>query len=110
METNIKKARELSGKTQKECADFLGITLRAWQGYEYGQREAKYEVLCKIADMFGVTTDYLLCREVKSNPLDQLTSIEREKIMMKKIFSLPPEMRERIYREWLALLQSGEED
>ena len=37
METNIKKARELSGKTQKECADILNITLRAWQGYEYGQ-------------------------------------------------------------------------
>jgi len=35
---NIKAAREKSGLTQQECADTVGITLRAWQTYEQGIR------------------------------------------------------------------------
>jgi len=30
--------------------------------YETGKREPDYELLCKIADYFGVTTDYIFCR------------------------------------------------
>lgn len=63
MKNNIKLAREYKGLTQQECASNLGITLRAWQGYEQGIREPKFEYLCKIADMLDVTTDYLLGRE-----------------------------------------------
>lgn len=76
MKNNIKNARERKGYTQQECADILGITLRAWQGYEQGIREPKFEYLCKIADMLDVTTDYLLCR----NPSQSNTSIDTDKI------------------------------
>lgn len=91
MMTNIKAVREKSGKKQQDCADILGVTLRAWQGYEQGIREPKFELLVKIADMFGVTTDYLLGREPLPNPLagcekDEITVIE-------KYLSLPSEVR-----------------
>lgn len=62
MTNNIKAVRERSGKTQRECAECLSITLRAWQGYEQGIREPKYEVLCNIASLFNVSVDYLLGR------------------------------------------------
>lgn len=98
METNIKQAREICKKSQKECADNLGITLRAWQGYEYGQREPKFELLCRIADMFGVTTDYLLGRETgEPETLDKLvgefnmSALEKE--ILDNYLSLPPAMR-----------------
>lgn len=75
MKNNIKVARERSGMMQKECADYLQITLRAWQGYEQGIREPKFELLCKIADMFHVTTDYLLGRDEKTaDPIETLAS------------------------------------
>lgn len=98
MNNNIKSAREHSGKTQKECADCLSITVRAWQGYEQGIREPKYEILCKIADLFHVTTDYLLGRETgEPSALDELAAEFNMSALEKKIvdnyLSLPPSMR-----------------
>lgn len=98
MSNNIKAARERSNKTQKECADCLSITLRAWQGYEQGIREPKYEILCNIADLFGVTTDYLLGRETgEPDTLDTLAAEFNMSALEKKIvdnyLSLPKSMR-----------------
>lgn len=63
MVNNIKAAREKSGYTQQACADVLGLKLRTLQTYEQGVSEPKMEMLCKMADTFGVTVDYLLGRE-----------------------------------------------
>ncbi|MDE5884863.1 MAG: helix-turn-helix domain-containing protein [Oscillospiraceae bacterium] len=97
MKNYIKAARENSGKTQKECSDALNISLRAWQGYEQGIREPKFELLCKIADLFNVTTDYLLGRETKApepNPFTDMNLDEDdEKEVIAKYMSLPPEVR-----------------
>ncbi|MCM1329349.1 MAG: helix-turn-helix domain-containing protein [Ruminococcus sp.] len=91
MMINIKTAREKSGKKQQECANILGVTLRAWQGYEQGIREPKFELLIKIADMFGVTTDYLLGREPLPNPLAGCG--KDEAAVIEKYLSLPSDTR-----------------
>ena len=98
MNSNIKLIREKSGKTQKECADILSITLRAWQGYEQGIREPKYEVLCKIADLFNVSLDYLLGRDTgEPDTLDKLSSEFNMSALERKIvdnyLSLPKDLR-----------------
>ena len=98
MNNNIKAARERSNKTQKECAECLSITLRAWQGYEQGIREPKYEVLCNIADLFHVTTDYLLGRDTgEPEPIDRLANdfnmSELEKKILDNYLALPDDMR-----------------
>ena len=98
MKNNIKAVREIRDMTQKECADSLGVTLRAWQTYEQGVSEPKQELLCKIADMFEVTTDYLLGREKKEQTaIEQfagefdMSALERE--ILNGYVSLPKEMR-----------------
>ena len=68
MNVRFKEIRENNKLTQQECAELLGITLRAWQTYEQGQREPKYDLLCKIADHFKVSVDYLLGRDVPPPP------------------------------------------
>lgn len=98
MQNNIKNARELQNLTQKACADALGITLRAWQTYEQGVSEPKYETLCRIADLFHVTTDYLLGREqTASEPLDDLAGqfnmSSLEKKILNNYLALPKDMR-----------------
>lgn len=84
--------------TQKDCADTLGITLRAWQTYEQGVSEPKQELLCKIADMFNVSIDYLLGRETgEPETIDKLvgefnmSALEKE--ILDNYLSLPSDMR-----------------
>lgn len=94
MKNNIKAAREKQGLTQQECADLFNVKLRAWQTYEQGVSEPKFEVLCKIADMFGVTTDYLLGREPAPDYFANLgLSEESETDVIDKYMSLPPNIR-----------------
>lgn len=94
MKNNIKAAREKQGLTQQECADLFDVKLRAWQTYEQGVSEPKFEVLCKIADVFGVTTDYLLGREPAPDPFANLGLCEEsETDVIDKYMSLPPNIR-----------------
>lgn len=60
----LKAQRELKGLKQREMAEIMGLQLRQYQRYEYGEIGVPLEVLNFFADFFGVTTDYLLGREM----------------------------------------------
>lgn len=103
MKNNIKTARENKGFTQQECADLFGIKIRAWQTYEQGVSEPKYELLCKIADVFGVTTDYLLGREQQSDPLALLGIRNDEKSALDAYLKLDEKNRQIVIDAMIAL-------
>lgn len=63
-----RKARKL---TQQNVADFLGIPCKTYQNYEREVRDADSEILCKLADLYGVTLDALFGRQAIGN-LDEL--------------------------------------
>lgn len=58
----IKDLRTEHNITQKELADYLGVTAKAISFYELGQRELSYQHLYKLAKKFDVSIDYLLGR------------------------------------------------
>ena len=97
MKNNIKTIREQQNLTQKDCADIFGVTLRAWQTYEQGISDPKYDVLCKIADYFKVTLDYLLGRETAPvNPYAYLPADAKEQEAVEKFLSLSEDTRKAI--------------
>lgn len=59
----LRQIRMENGFTQQKTADLLGITLRSYQKYEQGERSPSLDCLVKIADIFNVSLDYLLCRD-----------------------------------------------
>mgnify|MGYP001194392911 CR=1 FL=1 len=61
----IKKLRLEKKLTQQEVADKIGITRPAYTAYESGKREPDFSMLQVLADLFGVSTDYLLGRSDK---------------------------------------------
>ena len=64
----LKTIRKESPYTQQKIADMLCISLNAYQKYEQAERSPSLETLVKLADIFEVTTDYLLeCTDVKSS-------------------------------------------
>lgn len=70
----LKEIRKAKGIGQDKVAEDLGISLRAYQNYEYGAREPNLEMLNKLADYFDVTVDYLLGRAPQTDPMKLLVS------------------------------------
>lgn len=53
------KLRDSRNLSQKEVAKEFGVVVRAYQRYEYGEREPQLSVLVRMADFYGVSIDYL---------------------------------------------------
>ena len=68
---NLKILRKAKGLTQKEVADFIGISQNNYSYWENGKVKIDNGSLQKLADFFDVTVDYLLGREEKSSPAQQ---------------------------------------
>lgn len=72
----IKRYRMSSKMTQAEFAERLGVTGAAVSAYENGIRQPSFDVLVKIANILGTTTDALLGRvshDEKTINVSQLT-------------------------------------
>ncbi len=67
-----------SKSTQKEIAASLGLSQQRFNHYANGQREPDSDMLCSIADYFGVSVDYLLGRTETPAPEAQGGSEDRE--------------------------------
>ena len=61
----LKALRKEKGYTQLQVAVYCDITEKAYQNYELMTREPKLEILVRIADLYGVSLDYLVGRSVK---------------------------------------------
>lgn len=58
----IKDLREDSDKTQQEIANVLKTSQTMYARYERGANELPIHHLITLADYYGVSTDYILCR------------------------------------------------
>ena len=61
--TNLRRMREDAGYTQKEFADMLSIRVTTYRNYENTLREPSYDILVRIAEILGTSTDALLGTE-----------------------------------------------
>lgn len=63
----LREKREIP---QKELAKAIGISLHAYQRFEYGEQEPRLSVLVALADFYGLSVDELICHEPKSRPVE----------------------------------------
>ena len=61
----LKELRLSKGLTQSEIAKVIGYSSLSYARYEKGEREPDISTLCKLADYFNVSVDYLLGRTDK---------------------------------------------
>ena len=59
---NIRKLRTDNGYTQKQIAEYLGISQNTYSQYEIGVLNYPVDAVVKLADLYHVSTDYLLGR------------------------------------------------
>lgn len=97
METKdvLKALRKSNGfTTMQDFCKASGISFSTYQNYETGKRIPTADMLIKLADFYGVTTDYLLGREPAPDPFADLNlNKESEEDVIDKYMSLPPNIR-----------------
>jgi transcriptional regulator with XRE-family HTH domain len=75
----IKQLRLELGLTQKELGEKIGVNDNAITNYEKGNREPDNATICKLAEIFGCTTDYLLgLTNAKNNVIIKNENIPEE--------------------------------
>lgn len=58
----IRDLREDADLTQKQVGEAINVPQRTYAYYETGERMVPPNVLCALADFYGVSVDYILGR------------------------------------------------
>ena len=76
----LKQLRTENKMTQTELGKKLNVTKASVSGYENGTRNPDQESLVKIAEIFNVSTDYLLGKEQNKRKYYELTDKDEKDI------------------------------
>ena len=64
---NLLQLRKQNDLSQEQVAQIIGVSKQAYGHYEREERELGYDMLCKLADYYNVSVDYLIGHD--SSPL-----------------------------------------
>lgn len=97
----IKELRKNNKITQEQLGNAIGVSKMAISYFEKGKKSPGRESLKKIADYFGVTTDYLLGRseDPELNEEEDKVVSEEGKNIMSLIESLPEDERKKAWEQ-----------
>ena len=73
----LKELRKENKKSQEELAKYLNLNQTSYGRYELETSEPTIDTLCKLADYYGVSLDYLVGRDF-SNEFGYLNNEEKE--------------------------------
>ncbi|GMR66889.1 helix-turn-helix domain-containing protein [Bacillus cereus group sp. MYBK108-2] len=104
------KKKENAKWTQTHVANQLGVARTTYTAYENDTKQPPMETVLKIANLFSVSTDFLLgrvsnCKQTKSSDIDAIINDPELGLWFKNIKEASPEKREELKRFWEFLMQ-----
>ena len=69
MAKHLKELRMACGLRQQDVAERTGINVITLSGYELARSEPNIEALVRLADVYNVSLDNLMCRTRESDPV-----------------------------------------
>lgn len=78
--SKIKILRQNAGLTQKQLSERLGVTSSVVSYYELSERVPSPEIIVKLANIFHVSTDYLLGVEKSQEKTLDISDLDEEEI------------------------------
>ena len=90
----LKQLRTSKKMLQKDVAALLGIDRTTYVKYESGASEPNYETLLKLAEIFGVSTDYILGRDEKKPAPISESELDAE--LIERLCNLTPEEKAKV--------------
>jgi len=109
---NIKKLRMEKGWTQVQLSQKLGVTAKTISFYETGDREPSREMLIKLAEIFNVSVDKLIRKDVPISNKERQISKEAMINDIKQIltdigaFEENASLSQEEYDEWLRFMRA----
>ncbi len=79
---NIRFLRSKKNLSQQSFADNLGMSRVRYSKYEDGRSEPPYEILISISKFFNVSIDLLLTLDIRKYPLEQMTKLPDNRIIL----------------------------
>ncbi len=114
---NLKNARKKAGLTQAQAAEAIGVNDGTYKNYEQGKREPNGDKMVAIANLFGVTTDYLLGRPGAAPPIDGLSEMiaqnaanDIEKTLLEMYFGLDAKKRGAFLQELVDVVNQNQKN
>lgn len=113
METKeiLKSLRKAKGYNNAvDFCEAAGISYSTYQNYETGKRLPTAEILIKIADFYGVTTDYLLGRETPEQSPLKMLNLPADTEAVVETFTQLPELMQKAMIDILLQLSDAVKD
>lgn len=96
----LRDLRVLNDKSQAEIASALGITQQIYSNYEIGRNDLPLRHLLALANLYDVSTDYILGRSVYQKVPPELTAPLTKHVsvgdLVSKIASFKPGSRQHL--------------
>lgn len=107
----LMKLRKELNLTQEELAKKIGYTRTAVSAWEIGRNEPSNADTIKLAEYFGVTTDYLLGKTDVRNPGQQIDDVLNETMigMSKKEYDKLTETQKKQIRDFAIFVKNQNE-
>src|SRR5699024_5653337 len=106
----LKELREEKGYLQKFVANKIGVRSNTLSGYENATRSPAPEMILKLADLYDVSTDYLLGRTSNNKTEDEIDEELKEILSEMNVwYKNEPEDKELKLRMLRKMIQSFEE-
>lgn len=107
------KKKENSRWTQTYVANQLGVARTTYTAYENDTKQPPIDTVLKIANLFSVSTDYLLgkvsgYKQPISSEIDTIMDDQELGLWFKDIKEASPEKRDELKRFWNYIVQNGE--
>lgn len=101
------KKKKDSKWIQNYVADLLGVARPTYTAYENGTKQPPLDTINKIADIFNVSSDYLLCRTDKPNyeDIEEALNDPDLGIWFKNIQDASHDKREELKQFWEFIIQ-----
>ena len=109
---NLRSVRKSDPRklTQQDLADWLGIERSTYGKYETGHSEPTFDTLCRLADFFNVSVEYLMGRtNIKKTPISKETDVSEVWAEAQQLLENAPPDRAKEAMKILRVLLSPEE-
>ena len=101
----LKELRLKRQLTSEQLCERLGIKGGSYRNYERNDRKPDYDTLVKLADFYGVSTDYILGRPNAKAPKDPFDEIETVDEMKKDLIKERLNLDEKSRKSFLSVLR-----